>query len=125
MYVKTYQNASTNWIVSGEMEILKITQRQHNTHTKTVLRDKFVKSNWVGCADFAGEIGGWCDNLAIDFRMGNDTAIGHQTQNSENRASSPELSQVCLSRVLIGKLTSNSKSRLASGGHIRRRASAS
>ena len=32
-------------IVSGEMRILKITQRQHNTHTKIVLRDKFVKSN--------------------------------------------------------------------------------
>ena len=32
---------------------------------------------------------------------------------------------IFLSRVLIGKLTSNSKSRLASGGHIRRRASAS
>jgi hypothetical protein len=57
------------WIVSGEMEILKITQRQHNTHTKTVLRDKFVKSNWFGCADFAGEIGGWCDKCcSTDFR---------------------------------------------------------
>ena len=32
-------------IVDGEMRILKITQRQHDTHTKTVLRDKFVKSN--------------------------------------------------------------------------------
>jgi hypothetical protein len=65
VYVKTYQNASTNWILRGEMEILKITQRQHNTHTETVLRDKFVKSYWIGCADFAGKIGGWCDNLAI------------------------------------------------------------
>jgi len=31
-------------IVSGEMGISNITQRQHNTHTKTVLHDKFVKS---------------------------------------------------------------------------------
>ena len=45
VYVKTYQNTSTNWILSGDLGILKITQRQHNTHTKTVSRDKFVKSN--------------------------------------------------------------------------------
>ena len=97
MYVKTYQNASTNWILRGEMEILKITQRQHNTHTETVLRDKFVKLN--------------CSAVRISqvarAAFASDTLV------------------FCLSRVLIGKLTSNSKSRLASGGHIRRRASAS
>ena len=65
MYVITYQNASTNWIVSGDMEILKITQRQHNTHTKTVLRDKFVKSNCSALRISQVKLGGWCDIVAI------------------------------------------------------------
>jgi len=52
-------------IVDGEMRILKITQRQHNTHTKTVLRDKFVKSNCSALRISQVKLGGWCDIVAI------------------------------------------------------------
>ena len=65
MYVKTYQNASTKMIVSGEMGISNITQRQHNTHTKTVLHDKFVKSNCSALRISQVKLGGWCDVVAI------------------------------------------------------------
>ena len=47
-------------IVSGEIKIFEITQRQHNTHTKTVLHNKFVKLYYFGCADFAGRQSSFC-----------------------------------------------------------------
>ena len=65
MYVITYQNASTKPIVCGEIKILEITQRQHNTHTKAVLRDKFVKSNCSAVQISQVKLGGWCDIVAI------------------------------------------------------------
>lgn len=74
MYVITYQNASTKPIVCGEMEILEITQRQHNTHTKAVLRDKFVKSYWFGCADFAGGQSSFCLRYAKKLGVACDSS---------------------------------------------------
>ena len=100
MYVKLYQNASTKMIVGGNMGILEITQRQHNTHTKTVLRDKFVKSYELGCADFAGGQSSFCLRYAKVSRVllvtCSDWEVDVQLEESARLRGAHQASRECL-----------------------------